>query len=423
MANEQRALLRALFDDAVAAADPAICLAPYLPPHPPGRLVVVGAGKAAVSMALAAEKHYGGDCEGLVITRYAHGLKPGEELRSIAIVEAGHPVPDDTGLEASWRIKALAAGLHQGDLLLCLLSGGASSLMVLPAAGITLAEKQAITRALLNSGAKISEINCVRRHLSAIKGGRLAEAAYPTPTVTCAISDVPGDRPGDIGSGPTVGDPTTSLDARLILERYAIPVSAAVSVHLKSGEGESPKPTNLKLSRSEFHIIANADGALKAASKTAEAAGYRTVILGGAIEGESKVVAQAHARIAAEAIGRGRKLALISGGETTVEVRSPAGQGGRNTEYLLALAGQLKGQAGISAIACDTDGIDGTGPFAGAVIESDTLARAKSQGLDASWFLSAHNAGRFFELLGDTVTTGPTRTNVNDFRAILIEGI
>jgi glycerate 2-kinase len=422
MDKEPRAVLRALFDEAVAAADPAICLPPYLPPHPPGRLVVVGAGKAAASMALAAEAFYGSECEGLVITRYAHGLKEGENLSSIALIEAGHPVPDDTGVEAAWRIKALAAGLHQGDMLLCLLSGGASSLMVLPAPGITLAEKQAITRALLNSGAKISEINCVRRHLSGIKGGRLAEAAYPTPTITCAISDVPGDKPGDIGSGPTVGDPTTALDARLILERYAIPVSAAVTVHLKSGEGESPKPTDLKLSRAEFRLIASADGSLKAAAKLAEAAGYRPVILGGAIEGESRVVAQAHARITAEALGKGRRLALISGGETTVEVRSPAGQGGRNTEYLLALAWHLGGQKGVTAIACDTDGIDGTGPFAGAVIDSDTLKRGKEQGLDASWFLSAHNAGRFFELLGDTVTTGPTRTNVNDFRAILIEG-
>lgn len=422
MADEQRVLLRALFDEAVAAADPAHCLPAYLPPRPKGRLVVIGAGKAAVSMALAANAYYGGACEGIVVTRYAHGLREGESLNGIEVIEAGHPVPDDTGLEAAWRIKSLAGGLHDDDLLLCLLSGGASSLLVLPAAGITLPEKQAITRALLNSGAKISEINCVRRHLSGIKGGRLAEAAYPTPVFTCAISDVPGDRPGDIGSGPTVGDPTTSLDARLILERYAIPISPAVAVHLKSGEGESPKPTDLKLSRTEFHVIANADGSLKAAAKRADAAGYRPVILGGAIEGESRAVAQAHARIAIEAIGKGRRLALISGGETTVEVKNPAGQGGRDTEYLLALAWYLRDHNGVSAIACDTDGIDGTGPAAGAIMDSDSLTRAKEQGLDASWFLSAHNAGRFFELLGDTVTTGPTRTNVNDFRAILIEG-
>ncbi len=422
MAEEQRVLLRALFDDAVAAADPAHCLPPYLPARPKGRLVVVGAGKAAASMALATEAFYGDSCEGLVVTRYGHGLKDGESLRGIAVVEAGHPVPDDTGLEAAWRIKSLSAGLRQDDLLLCLLSGGASSLLVLPAPGITLPEKQAITRALLNSGAKISEINCVRRHLSGIKGGRLAEAAYPTPTFTCAISDVPGDRPGDIGSGPTVGDPTTSLDARLILERYAIPVSSAVTVHLKSGEGESPKPADLKLSRSAFRVIASADISLQAAAKRASAAGYRTVVLGGAIEGEAQVVAEAHARIASEAIGKGRRVALLSGGETTVEVRSPAGQGGRNTEYLLALAWYLRGKQGVSAIACDTDGIDGTGPFAGAIIDSDSVARGKAQGLDASWFLSAHNAGRFFELLGDTVETGPTRTNVNDFRVILIDG-
>jgi len=406
-------LLRDLFRAAVAAADPAIVLPRHLCPPPPGRTVVVGAGKAAASMAEALEAHWRGPLGGIVVTRYGHA----RPCRAIEVVEAAHPVPDAAGERAAARILEAVRGLGADDLVLCLISGGGSALLSLPAPGLRLADKQAINGQLLRSGAAISEMNCLRKHLSAIKGGRLAAAAAPARVLTLAISDVPGDDPAIIASGPTVGDATTLADARRVLEKYAIDPGPAIAAALQDPANETPKPGDPRLANAETVLIATPMLALEAAAGRARAAGLEAHILGDAIEGEAREVAAAHARQALAAPGR---CVLLSGGETTVTLKG-AGRGGRNAEYTLALALALDGAPGISAIACDTDGIDGSEDNAGAVLSPDTLERARALGLDAAAMLADNDAYGFFAALGDLVMTGPTLTNVNDFRAILVQ--
>lgn len=411
----ERTSLRALFDAAVAAADPAHILPPHLPAPPKGRTLVLAAGKAAASMARAAEVNWPGTLDGLAVTRYGHGLP----CDRIEVIEAGHPLPDAAGLDAAGRFLDLAETLTEDDLLLCLISGGASALLVEPADGLSLDRKQAITRALLHSGTPIDEMNCVRKHLSAIKGGRLAAAAWPAPVVTLAISDVPQDDPAVIGSGPTVGDPTTCADALRIAKARGIALPDTAVNALENGRWESIKPDDPLLSSTSYTLIARPEGAQKAAGAGARAQGIAPTLLGADLEGEASDLATEHARLSKQAPAG----VLISGGETTVTVddaTTPGGRGGRNCEYLLALAIALDGAPGIHALACDTDGIDGTEDAAGAFISPDTLARARDAGLDPAAMLRDHDSYSFFERLGDLIVTGPTRTNVNDFRAILI---
>ena len=419
MDTTPREFLIGLFHQAVAAAHPSRAVSRNLPPKPRGRTVVVGAGKAAAAMAKAVEDNWWGPISGLVVTRYEHGV----ECRSIEVVEAGHPVPDAAGLEAAQRMLGLLAGLTEDDLVLCLMSGGGSSLLTVPAPGVSLEDKQAVTRALLKSGAPISDINCVRKHLSSVKGGRLALAAAPASVVTLIVSDIPGDDPATVASGPTVADPTTRQDAQAVFAKYSIAVPDSIRDWLEDPRSETPKPGHPGLERVSNRIIATADDALKAAAHAAEAARIRPVVLGGAIQGEARDVAREHARIALKCMRRGDPArppcVLLSGGETTVTVAGD-GRGGRNTEYLLALALECKRFHGLTALACDTDGIDGTESNAGAVIDSDTLERAIDKGLSAEDALARNDAYGFFHALGDLVTTGPTRTNVNDFRAILL---
>jgi glycerate 2-kinase len=420
--TSERDLLQAMFAAAVGAAAPASCVPRYLPPPPPGRTVLVGAGKAAAAMAAAVEAHWpdAAPLSGLVITRYGHGV--GATPR-IEVVEASHPVPDDAGEQAASRILGMVRGLTPDDLVLCLISGGGSSLLALPAPGLTLADKQAVNRALLRSGARIDEMNCVRKHLSSIKGGRLATAAAPARLVTLVISDVPGDDPSIIASGPTVPDATTLADARAVLARYGITPSPMVRAHLLDPSSETPKPAEAGFHGREIHVIASPQASLEAAAAVAAAAGILPVILGDAIEGEAREVARVMAGIATHCARHAQPApppcVLISGGETTVTVRGHGG-GGRNAEFLLGLAVALDGHPGISAIACDTDGIDGTEDNAGALLLPDTLARARAMGLQARDRLADNDGYGVFAALGDLVVTGPTRTNVNDFRAILI---
>ncbi|AWB20779.1 glycerate kinase [Methylobacterium currus] len=412
-------LLRRLFAAAVAAADPAVSLARHLPEPPRGRTIVVGAGKAAASMARAVEAAWPGDLSGLVVTRYGHGAP----TTRIEVVEASHPVPDAAGEAASRRILDLVAGLGPDDLVLCLISGGGSALLSLPAPGLTLADKQAVHRALLKSGAAIGEMNCVRRHLSAIKGGRLAAACHPARVVTLLISDTPGDDPLDIASGPTVADPTTCADALAILERHRIVVPEAVRLHLATGRGESVKPGDPRLGPSDLRMVATPLMALDAAADLARREGITPWILGDALEGEAREVGKVMAGIARSVAAHGlpvpKPCVLLSGGETTVTVRGD-GRGGRNVEFLLALGAALDGHPGIHAVAGDTDGVDGVEEIAGAVLGPDTPARAVTLGLSLAASLDCNDGHGFFEALGDGVVTGPTLTNVNDFRAILI---
>jgi glycerate 2-kinase len=412
--------LRQLFDASVASSNPALTLAGYLPSPPKGRTIVVGAGKAAASMARAVEDAWQASLSGLVVTRYGHGL----ECKHIEVVEAAHPVPDAQGRDAAKRILALLQELGPDDLALCLISGGGSALLSLPGVGISLEDKQVLNSKLLKSGASIAEMNCVRKHLSAIKGGRLATAAYPARVMTLAISDVPGDDLAVIGSGPTVADLTTLADARAIIENYRIDAGPAISQALENPLFETPKPGDERLQGIETRLIATPQMALEAAAKAARKAGFSTVILGDSIEGEACEVAKVMAGIALQVVRYGqparRPCILFSGGETTVTVRGN-GRGGRNAEFLLALAIALDGEPGISAIACDTDGIDGSEDNAGCVIGPDTLARANAQGLDAKVYLANNDAYTFFTVLDDLVMSGPTLTNVNDFRAILVK--
>ncbi len=417
-----RDLLRQMFDAAVASAQPALVIPPFLPKQPPrGRMIVIGAGKASAAMARAVEDHWDGPIEGLVITRYGYAVA----CDRIEIVEAAHPVPDAAGLAAAQRLLKIVEGLSEDDLVLCLISGGGSSLMPLPIDALTLEHKQAVNRELLKSGATIGEMNVVRRHLSAIKGGRLAAACHPAKLITLAISDVPGDDPIDIASGPTAPDPTHCADALAIVKRYGIELPAAVREVLESGRGESIKPGDARLAGNELHLIATPQMALEAAAKVARDNGVLPYILGDAIEGEARDVGKVLGGIALQVAGRGQPVAgpcvLLSGGETTVTVRGN-GRGGRNVEFLLSLGVALNGHRRIHALAGDTDGVDGQEEIAGAILTPDSLMRAWALGIKPREWLSDNDGHGFFEALGDSVITGPTLTNVNDFRAILIEG-
>jgi glycerate 2-kinase len=420
MASAPLALLRSLFDAAVAAADPARIVPGHLPAPPKGRTIVVGAGKAAAAMAAAVEKHWRGPLGGLVVTRAGHGA-PTERIR---VVEAGHPNPDSAGMAAAGEILAMVRGLTSDDLVLTLVSGGGSALLSLPAGQVTLTDKQAITRALLKSGARIDEMNALRKHLSAIKGGRLAIAAAPARVVTLIISDVPGDDLSVIASGPTVADASALVDARDVLARYRIDVPARVAAHLADPMNETPKPGDPRLLRVENRLIATPRGSLLAAAAKAREAGYAPLILGDAIEGEARECAIVHAGIALSAARHGEPVrppcVLLSGGETTVTIRGQ-GRGGRNSEFALSLALALDGREGVYGLAADTDGIDGFEGAAGAIVAPDTLARARALGLDPGARLDDNDSYSVFAALGDLVVTGPTLTNVDDFRAILVE--
>lgn len=419
MTPEPRALLRQLFDAAVASALPERSIQRFLPDSPKGRTIVIGCGKAAAAMARAVETHWDEQLQGLVVTRYGHRVA----TQRIEVVEAAHPVPDAAGLDAARRILQMVQGLTADDMVLFLVSGGGSALLTLPANGITLEDKQRINKQLLTSGANITEMNCVRKHISAVKGGRLAAAAAPAKVVTLAISDIPGDDPAVIASGPTVADPTTFAQALAILDKYQISEPASVIDHLRAAEEETPKPGDKRLEGNELHMIATPQMSLEAAAAIARGFGIAPMILGDAIEGEAREVALVHAGIARQVLRHGQPLpapcVLLSGGETTVTVRGN-GRGGRNAEFLLAIAVAMNGAKRVWAFAGDTDGIDGTENNAGAIVTPDTLERAVGIGMDAKSMLADNDGYSFFSALGDLVITGPTMTNVNDFRAILI---
>jgi hydroxypyruvate reductase len=425
--SDIRAFLEGLFHAAVAAAHPATCLPPHLPPPPAtGRLIVLAAGKAAGSMTEVAEQHYTNNglpasrLTGLAVTRYGYA----RPTKIIPVVEAAHPVPNAAGLAAAERTLDLAASARADDLVLVLMSGGASANWIAPAAGLELAEKRAVTQALLRSGASIGEINTVRKHLSRIKGGRLAARAYPARIVTLAISDVPGDDPSVIGSGPTVPDPSTLEDARAIVAHYHLDVPPAVTRVLADPANESPKPNDPVFATPSFEIVARPADALRAAERKAQSSGFQCVMLGDRLEGEAREIAARHAHLAFDLQSQRRRAVILSGGELTVTVRGN-GRGGPNQEYALALAAALGGRAGISALAADTDGTDGGAGAqddpAGAFIDATTLVRARKLGLDPAAFLANNDSTGFFALLDDLVTPGPTFTNVNDFRAIVVD--
>jgi hydroxypyruvate reductase len=422
-----RKLLQHLYDVAVAAAHPRTCLAPHLPRLPDhGRLIVLAAGKAGGSMAEAAETHYralgvsAGQMSGLAVARHGYG----RPLTGFEMVEAGHPVPDAAGLAAAARMLDMARAARADDLVLVLLSGGASANLIAPCPGLTLAEKQAVTRQLLRCGAHIGEINTVRKHLSVLKGGRLAVAAAPARVLTLAVSDVPGDDPAVIGSGPTVPDPTTLDDARAVIAKYALAVPDAVTRALADPRNESPKPDHPAFANTEVRVISTPAAAFAAARAAVEAAGYEAVMLGDQVEGEAREVAAAHARLARELQAAGRRAAILSGGELTVTLTGK-GRGGPNQEYALGLVTALAGTAGIAALAGDTDGTDGGGGSAsdpaGAFADGSSAARAAALGLSPAAFLADNDSTTFFETLGDLLAPGPTFTNVNDFRCILVD--
>lgn len=425
--TDPRAFLRSLYDAAVARALPAENTAAWLPPPPKGRTVVIGAGKAGGAMAAAVDALWpaGAPLSGLVVTRYDH-VPPAYRARPgrIEVVEASHPVPDEAGRQAAARILALAQGLTADDLVLCLVSGGGSALLSLPAPGLTLEQKQEINKALLKSGAAIDEMNCVRKHLSAIKGGRLAALCAPARMVTLLISDVPGDAPEVIASGPTVPDSTTCADALAILARYGIALPAAARVGLETGSFETPKPGDPRFAGHQVHMIATPQQSLEAAAALARRAGVDAHILSDEIEGESREVGKVHAALARAVARRGapfaRPCVILSGGETTVTVKAKGGRGGRATEFLLGCAIALQGEPGVHVLAADTDGIDGVEDNAGALVTPDTLERAAAKGLKAQDYLDRNDAYNFFAPLGDLVVPGPTFTNVNDFRALLV---
>ena len=434
---EALALLRSLFDAAIAAAQPELCVPPHLPTRTEigsGRLIVIGAGKASAAMASALEDHYKNNdpellqrIEGLVVTRYGYGVA----CSHIEIVEAAHPVPDAAGLAAATRMLELVQKLNETDLVISLISGGGSALLPLPASGLTLADKQQINRSLLESGATIVEMNCARRHLSAIKGGRLGAACYPARVLNLLMSDVPGDQPIDIASGPTVADPSTRENALAIIARYHLRLPDAARHWLDDDASESIKPDDPRMLRVQTRIIAAPQQSLEAAAALARRAGYGAHILGDAIEGEARDVGKVLASITTQIASRGQPFeapcVVLSGGETTVTLRDASGsdgsdgRGGRNVEFLLAFGIALGAQAGVYALAGDTDGVDGAEEIAGAYWQPDTLTRAQTAGLRPTISLDQHDAHGFFQALGQSIITGPTRTNVNDFRAILIQ--
>jgi glycerate 2-kinase len=425
--TDQRPLLRAIFDAAVAAAHPDVVLSAHLRAVPKGRVICLAAGKAAAAMAAAAERHYLDQLGlepsrllGVATTRHGHGVP----TRRIKVIEAGHPVPDEAGLKGAEESLRLAADADVDDLLLVLLSGGGSANWIAPAQGVSFAQKQQVTRALLRSGAPIGEVNTVRKHLSRIKGGRLARAGRRADIVTLAISDVPHDEPSAIASGPTVPDKTTLAEARAIVAKYDLKVDDAIRDALNDAHNESCKPGDRAFARAHFELIARPEASLDAAIKLAKDAGYEVIDLGADLEGEARDVAADHARMALRARAGGKRIAILSGGELTVTVRGN-GRGGPNQEYALALAGLLKNTSGISALAADTDGADGgagsAADPAGAMIDTSTFARMASLGLDAKTYLDNNDATAFFAATGDLVLTGPTLTNVNDVRVILVE--
>jgi glycerate 2-kinase len=418
--EEARSILRGLFDAGLKAADPALCVPPHLPSPPKGRTIVIAAGKAAASMARAVEDHWQGQLEGIAVTRYGHGMP----CSTIEVIEASHPVPDDRGEIAARRLMQTVTGLGPDDMVLCLISGGGSALLGLPADGLTLEQKKSVNRALLASGAPIGEMNTVRKHLSAIKGGRLAQAAYPARVVTLGISDVPGDDPSVIASGPTVADATTLADALRVIGKYGIEIPDAVQAHLQRQDSETPKPGDAVFKDNEYVLIARPADMVDAVAEAGRQLGYEVVSLGADIEGEARDVGAEHAAQALE-IAAGMKpgdkpVLVVSGGETTVTVDSQGGRGGRDCEYLLSLTIGLGAHPRIFALACDTDGIDGSEDNAGAVTDPATLSRAREKGLDAERFLSRHDSYSLFAATGDLIVTGPTRTNVNDLRLILV---
>jgi len=418
----ERAMLRRLFDTATAAVSPARVMPRILPAPQLGKVALIAVGKAAASMAEVALDRLLPPSAALVVTREGHLTEKIATRQGVEVVEAGHPYPDAESIRAADRALEIAHDLEAQDHLLVLLSGGGSALLAAPADGLSLADKQATTRALLESGATIAEINCVRKHLSRIKGGRLALAAGPARVTTLIISDVPGDDPSFVSSGPTVADHTTLEMARDILRKYAVPMPTAVLRALEDPANETPPADSLGLAGVETQIIARARDALTAAGKEATAAGYLVTDLGDQLQAEARHLGASHAALARRLSVDGKARAIISGGETTVAVQNSEGKGGRNLEYLLGLAIALDGAPGISALACDTDGIDGTEDAAGAIVVEDTLDRARELGLDPAEYLRTNNAYTFFAALGDLVVTGPTRTNVNDFRVILING-
>jgi hydroxypyruvate reductase len=424
---DPRSFLQALYDAAVRRAMPAQVMAGFLPPPPPGRTLVLGAGKAGGAMAAAVDALWpsGAPLSGLVITRYGH-VPPAYLARPgrIEVVQAAHPVPDEAGRRAAERMLALTEGLGADDLVLALVSGGGSALLALPDARLGFADKQAINRALLHSGAAIDEMNCVRKHLSSIKGGRLAARCAPARVVTLLISDVPGDDPAVIASGPTVPDASTCAQALAILDRYRIAVPATVRAALERGELETPKPGDPAFAGHAVHLIATPQQSLEAAAAVARAAGIEAHVLSDEIEGESREVGKVHAALARAVARRGapfaRPCVILSGGETTVTVRQPGGRGGRAGEFLLGCALALQGVPGVYVLAADTDGIDGVEDNAGAIVTPDTLARAAALGLNPAAHLDRHDSYPFFQALDDLVSPGPTFTNVNDFRALLV---
>ena len=417
--DHPRVLLRDMFDAAVAAAQPALCLTQHLPEPPKGRTIVIGAGKASAAMARALEDNWSGPLQGLVVTRYGYEVA----CQRIEIMQAAHPVPDAASQAAAARMREMVQGLSADDLVIALVSGGGSSLLVEPAPGLSLADKQAVNAALLASGANISEMNTVRRHISGIKGGRLAAACHPARLVTLLISDVPGDAPQDIASGPTVADTTTREDAWDILRRYNIALSEPMRAWLDSASSESIKPNDPRLASAEVRMITAPQVALRAAAKRAQRAGLAAHILSDRIEGEARDVGKVMAAISQQVMAQGQPFArpcvLLSGGETTVTMRGQ-GRGGRNVEFLLSLAVALDGAPGVYALAADTDGVDGIEEIAGATLGPDTLRRAWALGMNPRSHLDNNDAHSFFQRLGDSVVTGPTLTNVNDFRAILL---
>jgi len=418
-ALEPRHLLRKMFDAAIAAAQPSLCVSAHLPGKPHGRLVVIGAGKASAAMAKAVDDHWEGELSGFVVTRYGYAVP----CERVEIFESAHPVPDANSVAGAHRMLETVRDLTPDDLVLCVMSGGASSLLVAPAQGLTLDDKQLVNRALLQCGAGISEMNCVRRHLSAIKGGRLAAACHPAKVVTLVISDVPGDQPSDIGSGPTVGDATTCADALAIVKRYQLELPPHILEVLTSGRGESVKPDDPRLAGNEVRCVATPRMALQAAASVARDAGVPVHILSDRIEGEARDVGKVTAAVALQVARYGEPFRapciLLSGGETTVTVHGN-GRGGRNVEFLLSLAIALNGHPGIHAVAGDTDGVDGLEEIAGAYLGPDTLQRAWAKGIKPRDSLANNDGHGFFEALDDSVVTGPTLTNVNDFRAVLI---
>lgn len=418
--TDPRSFLETLFTAAVAAADPEKVIAANLPEWPKGRTVVVGAGKGAAQMAAAFERHWDGPLSGVVVTRYGYAAP----CKNIEVLEASHPLPDENGLQASKRLLAEVSGLTENDLVVALVCGGGSALLPAPPPGLTLEDEIAVNRALLASGAPISAMNAVRKHVSLIKGGRLAAAAYPAKVVSLIVSDIPGDDPALVASGPTLPDASNREDALTLVERYDLQLPAKVMDWLKNPESAAPSPSDPRFARNEVRLIASASVSLEAAAAEARAAGIEAVILSDAIEGEARDVGGVHAAIAREIAGRGRPfrkpVVVLSGGETTVTIRGK-GKGGRNSEFLLALALGIDGAKGVSALAADTDGIDGSEDNAGAFADDTTIARLVAQRLDAAALLQKNDSWSAFDALGDLFKPGPTGTNVNDFRAILVQ--